>query len=518
MSKITLNRVASLINAPTTLNGIISQIESAFDRVLFRDGTTPNQMSNNLDMNNSRIINLPKATLATEPIRLGDAAATFAVYSNLNVAPPVVFAADIVAKSTVPITCVTYSGSLYICKTDHTTTSSFDASKWTQIVSKGDITTLYAAQNTWTNSNTWAFTDTQNIGTGVFYTPWYFSHAVTTGSTGSRNSLVAQVQSSVSSAGDFLVPLMGLARITSGSGNLFGINGYAWVDAAANSDASASGGEFNTDIRRNIANKTGIQVVDVATSTGAGSNRDAAVWVAAQTGALGYKYGVELSFDGGAAPVKTSGSLFKTGAYSVTKGLDWTATTFTGNIFDVPQLTLSKDGQLTVSRPSASPGRSLVLTGGNASDIGGEIQQTNTTGGSKFLRVATSGNWQIINSSYSKPLVDLTDTGLLTTSGVATSGPITKTANYTLDPTSTIDSSIILNGSASITLTLPNPVTYPGRVIRLKTIAAFTVVSASSNVVPLAGGAAGTAILAGTAGKWADIQSDGTNWIIMAGN
>jgi hypothetical protein len=36
--------------------------------------------------------------------------------------------------------------------------------------------------------------------------------------------------------------------------------------------------------------------------------------------------------------------------------------------------------------------------------------------------------------------------------------------------------------------------------------------------VPLAGGAAGTAILAATAGKWADISSDGTNWVIMASN
>ncbi|WP_176479108.1 hypothetical protein [Mesorhizobium sp. WSM3860] len=49
----------------------------------------------------------------------------------------------------------------------------------------------------------------------------------------------------------------------------------------------------------------------------------------------------------------------------------------------------------------------------------------------------------------------------------------------------------------------------------IKTIQAQTVVSASSNVVPLAGGAAGTAILAATARKWATLVSDGTNWVIM---
>ena len=55
-----------------------------------------------------------------------------------------------------------------------------------------------------------------------------------------------------------------------------------------------------------------------------------------------------------------------------------------------------------------------------------------------------------------------------------------------------------------------------GREVMIKTIAAFTVVSASSNIVPLIGGVAGTAILAATAGKWATLVSDGTNWIVMA--
>ena len=72
MTKLTFNRVSSLINAPTTINGIITQIESAFDRVLFRDGTTPNQMTANLDMNNKRIYNLQMPQSDTEPARLQD--------------------------------------------------------------------------------------------------------------------------------------------------------------------------------------------------------------------------------------------------------------------------------------------------------------------------------------------------------------------------------------------------------------------------------------------------------------
>ncbi len=99
--------------------------------------------------------------------------------------------------------------------------------------------------------------------------------------------------------------------------------------------------------------------------------------------------------------------------------------------------------------------------------------------------------------------------------GVSFGGPVTKTGDFTLAAT---ESSIIVNKASTCTVTLLSASTYSGRRLRIKTIQAQTVVSASSNVVPLAGGAAGTAILAATAGKWAELESDGTNWVIMASN
>ena len=93
------------------------------------------------------------------------------------------------------------------------------------------------------------------------------------------------------------------------------------------------------------------------------------------------------------------------------------------------------------------------------------------------------------------------------------SAPVTKTGNFTQAST---EDFIICNGTATITATLLDPAAYPSRSIKLKTVAAYTVISATSNVVPLAGGSAGTAILAATAGKWAELVSDGTNWVIMA--
>lgn len=93
--------------------------------------------------------------------------------------------------------------------------------------------------------------------------------------------------------------------------------------------------------------------------------------------------------------------------------------------------------------------------------------------------------------------------------------PVTKTASFSVALT---EHWLICNGAASITVTLPDAALNLGREIMLKTIAAYTVVSAASNVVPLAGGSAGTAILAATAGKWVTLVSDGTNWHIMQGN
>jgi hypothetical protein len=80
------------------------------------------------------------------------------------------------------------------------------------------------------------------------------------------------------------------------------------------------------------------------------------------------------------------------------------------------------------------------------------------------------------------------------------------------------DNNLIANAAAAQTITLLNPALCTGQSFTVKTTAAFAVVSLSANVVPMAGGAAGTAILAAIAGKWAKLVSDGINWIIMEAN
>jgi hypothetical protein len=92
--------------------------------------------------------------------------------------------------------------------------------------------------------------------------------------------------------------------------------------------------------------------------------------------------------------------------------------------------------------------------------------------------------------------------------------PVTKTADFTLAAT---ENWIIVNKAAvTCTVTLPAASSWTGREFTIKTLQAFTVVSASSNVVPINGTAAGTAILPATSGSWATLVSNGTAWVIMA--
>jgi hypothetical protein len=71
MAKLTLTDLASLTNetsAITTINNNNNAIETALENTLSRDGTSPNSMGAQLDMNTHKIINLDKATGAGEAL------------------------------------------------------------------------------------------------------------------------------------------------------------------------------------------------------------------------------------------------------------------------------------------------------------------------------------------------------------------------------------------------------------------------------------------------------------------
>lgn len=72
MSKLNLPPLASGFRSSNKLNENFQAIEDAFENTLSRNGTTPNQMGADLDLNSNRIINLPVPVDPTEPVRLAD--------------------------------------------------------------------------------------------------------------------------------------------------------------------------------------------------------------------------------------------------------------------------------------------------------------------------------------------------------------------------------------------------------------------------------------------------------------
>jgi hypothetical protein len=172
---------------------------------------------------------------------------------------------------------------------------------------------------------------------------------------------------------------------------------------------------------------------------------------------------------------------------------------------------IRRDGLVTI--PTA--GSMLIATGValNYSQAGDVISRS--TGRIGF--VASTDPTAAAETYWTRSAsgVLLSSGAVAATTYLATAAPATQSGTtYTV---ATTDYALIFTNAGTCTVTLPAAASFSGRHLRVKTTGGGSVISASSNVVPRAGGAAGTAILAATAGSWAELISDGTNWIIMAG-
>jgi hypothetical protein len=140
-----------------------------------------------------------------------------------------------------------------------------------------------------------------------------------------------------------------------------------------------------------------------------------------------------------------------------------------------------------------------------------------TTGTDLSSTVANGTTTPVITLNV--PTASSTNRGALSSTDWSTfnskqsvSAPVTKTADFTVAAT---ELWLINNKSGSTcTATLPAASSYSGRVLHFQNYQSQTLVSASSNVVPLAGGAAGTSILLASSGDSATLVSDGTNWLM----
>ena len=171
-------------------------------------------------------------------------------------------------------------------------------------------------------------------------------------------------------------------------------------------------------------------------------------------------------------------------------------------------------GGYTKTKPSApnikmQVGTIIKAAGGTNGSIQVKLGASSALGGTdsnvQFGTLAVNDLMQY-NGTY---WTNVTPASVISGAGGA---PVTKTANFSV---ANGDTWLINNKSgSSCTVTLPTASTNSGRVLHFQNYQAQTLVSASSNVVPLVGGAAGTAILAAVAGDTATLVSDGTNWIM----
>jgi hypothetical protein len=168
MAKVTLPNIASGFASTTTLNNAFDSIESELNsKVLYRDNPSgePNQMENDLDMNNNSILNLASLEVAgidfADILEIAETAALEAAASEVVATAAAVNAsnsADDAEESAAIIAdwsfegawttalvykvnnIVTESGNSYICLVNHTSgTFSTDliANRWELFVAKG---------------------------------------------------------------------------------------------------------------------------------------------------------------------------------------------------------------------------------------------------------------------------------------------------------------------------------------------------------------------------------------------
>lgn len=92
MAKIVLNNVTSGFVSTAALNTAFDAIEVAMENTLSRDGTTPNQMEADLDLNSNDILNV--GSLSTTELNVGGTSFSDAITSAQNAAASAAVAAQ----------------------------------------------------------------------------------------------------------------------------------------------------------------------------------------------------------------------------------------------------------------------------------------------------------------------------------------------------------------------------------------------------------------------------------------
>ncbi len=232
--KITLASIGSFQNdtsAAAAYNSNNALLTTALDNTLSRDGTSPNQMLSNLDMNNNQILNLPAPATVNSPARL----------------------VDVVTNPTITVPPTGTSGGVVPFLNGNNTWSGTNA--FTSITTSGNTTVSGNLAITGTS----AFTGAITSGTGTYASPVDVGSLVLTnslfkaiaGSSGSPIStdppspnIVSQLWSSTADGNTVTTPILGAFMKTS-------TNSVAWGTGVIGigQDNVGGGGSFVEGVR-----------------------------------------------------------------------------------------------------------------------------------------------------------------------------------------------------------------------------------------------------------------------------
>lgn len=223
-----------------------------------------------------------------------------------------------------------------------------------------------------------------------------------------------------------------------------------------------------------------------------------------------------LGFGAGISVTNGSGtiSVANTGVLSNIAGTGISVSGATGDVTIANTGVLSFSAGTTGLTPAAATAGAVTLAGKLVIANGGTNATATPTAGAIAYGTGTAYAFTAAGTAGQTLISAGAGTPTWATPVVNTvSAPVTKTANFTVADG---EAWLINNKSGSTcTVTLPAAASWIGRQLIFKNMQAQTLVSASSNVVPLDSTVAGTAILLDVVGNWATMVSDGTNWVIM---